>query len=159
MKSIFGLIAALFLFSCSEKKQPEKLSHDCELQIGIFGMPGEDACAAYFNLASETGDTLFVSKSSYSEQKRESEVEKVKLKSTEIDTLFSYFENIKENFKLGDQKSVVNDGTKVRVTIANNNNTVIFFYAGLDKAENADPEVKKLIHFINSRMSRDFQMR
>ena len=72
------------------------------------------------------------------------------------DTLF--VSKIKNNFNLNERKSRVLDGTSVSVSISNNTSAVHFSYKGLKKAENADPEIEKLIKFINTKLPNKFQI-
>lgn len=158
MKNLIVLILPFILISCSKKQDIEQLTRDNELSIYTYGAPWEDQFEAYFNPTEESIDTLYVSKLENSKGKEIKSLKKIKLKPNEIDSLYNYFQKIKNNFKIDNRKTRVMDGTSVGISIRNNCASLSFSYKGLDKAENANPEIGKLIKFINIRLPKDFQM-
>ncbi len=158
MRNLILIISFFIIFSCNKKEVIEQLSRDNELLLNTYGKPYDDQFVASFNPTETSKDTLLISKIEYRNEKEIETVKKVKLSPKEVDSLYSYFQDIKNNFKPEDRKSKVLDGTSVAVVIRNNANEVSYSYKGLDKAENSTTEIKKLMRFINSRLPKDFQM-
>lgn len=128
------------------------------MSIITYGAPWENQFQAIFNPVEISKDTLFVSKIKNENGKETKSTEKIELNPSEIDSLYTHFQKIKNNFNLNERKSRVLDGTSVSVSISNNTSAVHFSYKGLKKAENADPEIEKLIKFINTKLPNKFQI-
>ncbi len=158
MKNLI-LVAPFFIFfACNKVQHTEQLSRDNQLEIYTYGAPSSDQFQASFNQTETSKDTLFVSKfeSIMGEKKRS--LKKIKLKPNEIDSLYLYFQKIKDNFKLNDRQTQIIGGTSVGIAIRNNATSLSYSYRGLDKAENSTMEIRKLLRFINSRLPKEFQM-
>lgn len=157
MKLLYPILLIFILTACSEKKAPEKLSRDCQLELRIYGRPGEHACAAFFNLTDKTKDTLYVSNFRNIDGKDSTITKKIKLNPAEQDTLFSCFQSVKEKFNPEDSHPAL-DGTRVCVSILNSGRAVSYYYLGLSRANDAGYAVDKMIRFINKRLDEDNQM-
>jgi hypothetical protein len=158
MKNLILLTLLFILVSCINKQNVEQLSRENELSIFTYGAPWENQFEAFFNPNEISKDTLFISKIENDNGKQTKSLEKIKLNPNEIDSLYTYFQKIKNNFKLDKRKNRVMDGTSVGISISNNTTSLSYSYRGLEKAENADPEIGKLIRFINTRLPKNFQM-
>ena len=158
MKNLILLAPFFIFFACKKEQHPEQLSRDNQLEIYTYGAPWTDQFQASFNQTETSKDTLYVSKFETVNGKKKQSLEKIKLKPNEIDSLYLYFQKIKDNFKLNDRQTRVMDGTSVGVSIRNNATSLSYSYRGLDKAENSTMEIRKLLRFINSRLPKDFQM-
>ena len=154
---IFFFIFFIF-FSCTKKEVVEQLSRDNELLISTYGKPSDDRFVASFSSTETSKDTLLILKIEYGSEKEIETLKKIKLSPKEVDSLYSYFQDIKTNFNPKGRESKVLDGTSVAVVIRNNATAVSYSYRGLDKAENSTMEIRKLIRFINSRLPKDFQI-
>jgi hypothetical protein len=151
---ILSICFIILIFSaCSEKKETEKLSRNCGLQLSIFSKyPQGVTFDAYFNISSNGNDTLYISKSTSETGKYCIFNGKIKLKSFQKDTLYNFFQNIKENFKLADNNTPDSDDNYVRIDIDNSHNSALYVYRSLGSARSENPEIDKLIHFINKRL-------
>lgn len=158
MRNLILAISFFIFFSCTEKKAIEQLGRDNELHLYTYGKPYDDRFGASFNSTETSKDTLFISKIEYGSEKEIETIKKIKLSPKEVDTLYSYFQDIKSNFKPESKETKLLDGTSVAIVIRNNATSVSYSYRGLDKAENSTMEIRKLIRFINSRLPKDFQM-
>ena len=158
MRNLISITCIFIFFSCTKKKNIELLSRDNELLIQTYGKPSDDRFIASFNATETSKDTLFISKIEYENEKSIETVKRIKLSPNEVDSLYSYFQKIKANFKCESTESKVMDGTSVAIVIRNNATSVSYSYRGLDKAENSTMEIRKVIRFINSRLPKNFQM-
>ena len=151
---ILSICFIILIFSaCYEKKETEDLSRNCGLQLSIFSHNSQgDTFDAYFNLSSDGNDTLYISKSTCETGKYCLLNGKIKLKSFQKDTLYNFFQNIKENFKLADNNAADSDDNFVRIDIVNSNNSALYLYRSLGSARSENPEIDKLIYFINKRL-------
>lgn len=158
MRNLILVICFFIFFSCTKKAVAEQISRDNELFFYTFGKPSDDRFAARFSSTETSKDTLIISKIEFENEKENQTVKKIKLSPQEVDSLYSYFQDIKTNFKPIGRESKVMDGTSLSIVIRNNATSVSYSYTGLDKAENATKDIRKLLRFINSRLPRDFQM-
>ena len=158
MRNLISITCIFIFFSCTKKKDIELLSRDNELLIQTYGKPSDDRFVASFNATETSKDTLFISKIEYENEKSIETVKRIKLNPNEVDSLYSYFQKIKANFKCESTESKVMDGTSVAIVIRNNATSVSYSYRGLDKAENSTMEIRKVIRFINSKLPKNFQM-
>ena len=158
MRNLISITCIFIFFSCTKKKDIELLSRDNELLIQTYGKPSDDRFVASFNATETSKDTLFISKIEYENEKSIETVKRIKLNPNEVDSLYSYFQKIKSNFKCESTESKVMDGTSVAIVIRNNATSVSYSYRGLDKAENSTMEIRKVIRFINSKLPKNFQM-
>ena len=163
MKKIAFLLA-LTMFSCgfgedqkSDAQNEDTLSRDCSLSINVYGMPNEPQFTALFNFQNENPDTLFVQKWSTIDGKDSSLLKRIHLDANEQDSAFIFFQEIKSNFRLKSSKNVV-DGMSVTVSIYGGGSAVSYSYYGLSSAWDADPNVARLINFINRKLPKDFQI-
>ena len=158
MRNLILVISFSIFFSCTEKKVIEQLSRNNELLLYTYGKHYDDRFVASFSSTETSKDTLFISKIEYVSDKKIKTVKRIKLSRKEVDSLYSYFQDIKNNFKPESRESEVLDGTSVAIVIRNNATSVSYSYRGLDKAENSTMEIRKLMRFINSRLPKDYQM-
>ncbi|MEM0575515.1 hypothetical protein [Flavobacterium polysaccharolyticum] len=158
MRNLILLAPFFIFFACKKEQLPEQLSRDNQLEIYTYGAPWSDQFQASFNQTETSKDTLYVAKFEIVNGEKKQSLKKIKLKPNEIDSLYLYFQKIKDNFELKDMKTRVMDGTSVGISIRNNTTSLSYSYRGLDKAENSTMEIRKLLIFINSRLPKDFQM-
>ena len=163
MKKIAFLLASI-LVSCGvgedqklDMQNENTISRDCSLSINVYGMPTEPRFTALFNFQNENPDTMYVQKWTMIDGEDLYVLKRIHLDKTEQDSVFNFFQGIKSNFRLKNSTNVM-DGTSVTVSIYGGGSSVSYSYSGLLGAGEADPNVARLLNFINRKLPKDFQI-